>query len=125
MTPREKLLGSHMVLGRAPGLCSQDKQRQMTYGSRRDKVSLHKDSVRIQNSHVLLPATTQTWCFHKLKQKQQTKQARNGNKTNYWVVVVRAVLTCEPEDSKLKVSLSYRVKPCFQKKKNVKTKERL
>ena len=113
-----------MVLGRAPGLCSQDKQRQMTYGSRRDKVSLHKDSVRIQNSHVLLPATTQTWCFYRLKQKQQTKQARNGSKTNYWVVGVRAVLTCEPEDGKLKVSLSYKVKPVF-KKKNVKIKERL
>lgn len=120
-----------MVLGRAPGFCSQDKQRQMTYGSRRDKVSLHKDSVRIQNSHVLLPATTQAWCFHKLKQQQQTKRSRNGNQTNCGVACVReggrtpAAEASEPTGHGCahlwaqrianSRSVSYRVKPCFEK----------
>lgn len=47
-------------------------------------MSLHKDSVRIQNSHVLLPATTQAWCFHKLNQKQQTKPCKKYQQIQLW-----------------------------------------
>lgn len=94
-------------------------------------MSPHKDRVRIQNSHVLLPATTPGMAFSQVNE-ETNKTSKDGNKTNCCVVCIgyggerllkrllsqlaMALLTCGPRGLQIQDQVGLYSETPFQKK---------